>query len=260
MVQPGQEVFKCQFFKNPFPGDVDIKTFENHMAAGSHHMFLFLDSANQDQPLQDCQQGGFEFGPYVFTTQNRDSTLTYPDTVGMAIPGNTGLEIDVHYINATQSPIMATVATTMYVAPNGSVTQHAGTIFMNNVGISVPYNASAPDMETSHTASCSLPFGANLMLAGSHMHNRGTDFLATSGGTTIFHTTDWQEPPPAVFNPPMQIPAGNVTWTCKYTNDSGHTLTFGQSAQNNVMCIFSAQYYPVPAGQNPHFSCQAFGN
>jgi hypothetical protein len=256
-VNPGQELFKCQFFKNPFGADVDIKTFENHMAAGSHHMFLFLSTNNADAPLQDCANGGFEFHPYVFTTQSRDSGLTYPDTVGMAIPGNQGLEIDAHYINTTQQPITATVQTTLYVAPNGSVTQHAGVIFMNNVGISVPPGGG----ETSHSASCTLPFQANVLFVGSHMHSRGTDFLAVEGGNTLYHTTDWAEPPPMVFSPPMQIASGtNVQWTCKYTNETNQTLMFGESAATDVMCILTGQYYPVPTGRNPTYTCMAFGN
>ncbi len=41
-----------------------------------------------------------------------------------------------------------------------------------------------------------------------------------------------------------------ITWDCKYYNDTGATLTFGDSAKSNVMCIYMGQYYPAESN-NP---------
>jgi hypothetical protein len=253
-VPPGGEVYKCQFFKNPFNGaDTDIKTFENHMTTGSHHMFLFLSQSNQDAPLADCQNGGFEFHPYVFTSGSRDTTTTYPDTIGMQIPGNQGLEIDAHYLNTTQQTITATVTTTMHIAPAGSVTQHAGVIFFNDVGISIPPGGG----QTS--SNCNLPIDMNFLFVASHMHSRGTHFVAKANGTVIDDTMQWADPSPAIFSPAMHQAAGTtINWGCTYDNETNQTLTFGESAQTNVMCILTGQYYPVPAGRNPLVQCMAF--
>jgi hypothetical protein len=89
------------------------------------------------------------------------------------------------------------------------------------------------------------------------MHQRATGFLATSGSTTLYRTDQWADPPPMFYDPPLDLPAGSpITWACTYVNDTGAPLTFGESAQSNVMCIFSGQYYPVPAGRNPLIACQ----
>jgi hypothetical protein len=252
-VMPGQEVFKCQYFKNPFGKDVDIQTFETHMSTGSHHLFLFLSTSNADAPLADCS--GLEFHSVAFASQRPDDSTTYPDTVGMQIPATQGFEINAHYINATNQPIQAVVTAKMHVAPDGSVTQHAGTFVLNNIGIRVP-----PGGPTDHTAHCTLPFDANVMFATSHMHTRGTHFVASVAGTQVFQTDQWADPMPAKFTPPMPITSGtNISWTCTYTNETNQTLSFGDSAVSNVMCIFAGQYYPVPAGRDPTLLCNNTG-
>jgi hypothetical protein len=37
----------------------------------------------------------------------------------------------------------------------------------------------------------------------------------------------------------------SITWDCQYYNDTGAALGFGDSALNNVMCIYLGQYYPA---------------
>ena len=41
----------------------------------------------------------------------------------------------------------------------------------------------------------------------------------------------------------------SITWSCSYYNDTGATLTFGDSAISNVMCIYLGQYYPASPTQ-----------
>jgi hypothetical protein len=140
----------------------------------------------------------------------------------------------------------------MHKAAPGTITQHAGVIFMNDVGITVP-----PGTSTS-TKSCPLPAGINLMGVSSHMHTRATAFTAkTADGTMLYQTDQWADPVPRVFTPPMAIPTKtSVTWSCTYDNETPNTLTFGEFAQTNVMCIFTAQYYPVTNPKNPTIDCE----
>jgi hypothetical protein len=45
---------------------------------------------------------------------------------------------------------------------------------------------------------------------------------------------------------PMQMKANTaITWQCLYTNPTSMAMTFGDSAQTNVMCIYIGQYYPA---------------
>jgi hypothetical protein len=52
-----------------------------------------------------------------------------------------------------------------------------------------------------------------------------------------------------VFSPALGLSAGtSIRWACSYTNNTGQTLTFGESAAKNEMCIFTGTYYPAPDG------------
>jgi len=132
------------------------------------------------------------------------------------------------------------------------VHQHAGIIFMNDVGLTVP-----PGTSTSHST-CSIPGNIHVLSAGSHMHQRATGFSAqTTDGTVLYQTDAWADPAPRTFAPPLTIPQKtSVDWGCTYMNETADTLTFGEYAQTNVMCIFTMNYYPVADPKNPTIACQ----
>lgn len=254
-VAPGQEVFMCQDFANPFQGaQADIKTYELHMSQGSHHMFAFYKTNATNTSVAPCPQGGLQFAPFTFTAQSPDVVETYPEGVGATIPPTTGFTINAHYINVGASPIAGHVSLTMSVAKPGVVTQHAGVVFLNQAFLSVP----ATGQPSTSTSQYTLPQDVYLMTSDSHMHQRATNFVATtSTGQTLFQTTQWADPPPAVYSPPNLLPAGTkISWSCTYVNDTGQTLTFGESAATNVMCISVSIFYPVQDINNPVIGTQ----
>jgi hypothetical protein len=253
-VPPSTEVFKCQTFANPFGGqDTDIAEYDEQMTTGSHHMFLFFSPGASDGAIEDCPSGGLEFHPYPFSAQTPTATLTYPAGVGSRIPGTMGFMMNAHFINVTTTPYQATLTVTLHIAAPGSVQQYAGVMFMNNVGITIP----PTNTPVSASATCTIPQNMYVMASASHMHQRATDFVATTGSQTLYTTQAWSDPVPAKYAPPIQLASGSsVTWTCSYTNDTTAALTFGESAQTNVMCIYSMQFYPVTDPSNPTISCQ----
>jgi hypothetical protein len=53
-----------------------------------------------------------------------------------------------------------------------------------------------------------------------------------------------------VFDPPLALAKGDsITWTCDYDNPTESTLTFGESATTNEMCILSGRYFPSTDGE-----------
>jgi hypothetical protein len=102
------------------------------------------------------------------------------------------------------------------------------------------------------TKSFALQSDIKLLVAVSHMHTHGVGFSSTtSDGRHIYESTQWSEPLAAGFDLPMEINTGtSITWPCTFQNDTGKTLTFGQSAIQNEMCIFNRVYYPSPDGSS----------
>jgi hypothetical protein len=251
-VQPGGEVFYCQNFANPWNKQVDIKTYSLDMGTGSHHMFAFYATGATNGAIAACPSGGLTFGPFTFSAQSAQAAITYPSTVGATIPSGTGFQLMVHYLNTTAAPITSRVNLTMYIAKVGVVTNHAGSLFLNNATISVASTCTAPTGCPS-SQSYTLPQDVYILSADSHMHKYATNFVATtSTGITLFSTTQWAEPPSKVYSPPLHLTAGtSITWTCTDVNPTGQTLTFGESANINVMCISSNIFYPVSNVTSP---------
>jgi hypothetical protein len=246
-VPAGGEVYYCQNFANPWGQQVDIKTYALDMSAGSHHMFAFYQSNATDGDVAPCPSGGLTFGAFTFTAQQPSLTETYPATVGATIPTTTGFQMMAHYLNTTAEDLTAHVTLTMDVAKSGAVTQHAGVMYLNNLGVSAP-----PGISTSQD-SFTLPQDVSILSSDSHMHAGGTNFVAkASSGQTLFSTTEWSEPKAETYGPPMVLQSGTtISWQCTYDNTTGSLLTFGESATKNVMCISVSIFYPVSDINNP---------
>jgi len=254
-VAAGAEVYYCQNFANPWGKQVDIKTYDLNMGPGSHHMFAFYASGATNGALAQCPSGGLTFGAFTFTAGSPKLTETYPQSVGATIPSGTGFQLMVHYLNTTSAPITSSVKLTMYIAKAGVVTNHAGVLYLNQISMTVPANCTSGCQSTQ---SYTLTQDVNLLSSASHMHKYGTNFVATtSTGVTLTQTTQWDEPTATVFSPPLKLSSGtSITWTCTDTNPTSSTLTFGESAQTNVMCISVSIFYPVTDVTNPVIASQ----
>jgi hypothetical protein len=250
-IPPGAEVYKCQDFANPFGGQqVDVIKHESQMPVGSHHILLFFKDNATDDSVQDCS--GTEAYPFQYVAQSPNFSMTYPPGIGATIPATTGFRMNMHYLNTSNETIHGQDRVTMYVAKPGLVTQHAGTIFFQQLSIQIP----ATGQPYTSTKSCNVSQDVNLLSADSHMHTRATEFVATANGQTLYQTDRWADPTLSVYTPPVFLASGTpITWSCTYVNDTGSPLTFGESAASNVMCIYQGTFYPVADVTNPILNC-----
>jgi hypothetical protein len=247
-VAAGGEVFMCQTFANPWGVDVDVSKFESHMTTGSHHMLLLFEDNATDGALHSCS--GLTFGPMPYGAQQPDNAVTYPAGIGAAIKATQGFNLVVHYLNASPNAIMANVQVQLHRAPAGSVTERAGVFFLNNV--SGLYPGIPPGATQTISAQYTTTIPMNILYAVAHMHSRSTNLTATYGNQMLYSTNSWDNAPNQLYQPAVMLPAGTVIqWSCTINNTTPNTLTFGESAATNEMCIFDGQYYPVPAGANP---------
>lgn len=242
-VAPGEEAYFCQNFSNPFGQDVEIVESESFMTPGSHHMFVFRKVGATDGPVQDCS--GLEFENPVHTAQTPQHLTKYPPGVGRFVSAGTGLRVSAHYLNTSQKPVEAVITVQFKVASAGTMQHHAGALFFLNPSIYV-----APFQTGGAKDTCTLPQDIQLIDVVSHMHSFGTKFDAkTSDGKNVYATTNWDDPEPTVFSPPLALGQGTqISYECSYKNTLSQPLTFGESAQTNEMCILSGTYFPAPNG------------
>ena len=275
-VAAGAEVYMCEVFANPFKGvNTDIVKMHGEMSTGSHHFFLFnINSLNAlVEPavgsVGPCAGAGLEFHPFPYLSQQPVWDVSYPaaadgSPMGYPIVGTNELMINAHYLNAGAEAITASVQITLYPAKAGVVKTHVGTLFLDQTGVSVPTSATmAKPVDSSATWSgdSSLPASYNIFTSWQHMHRTALKFTASTNGSAFYTDTNWDSPalfyhasgmqePPTATGTPSAIPMTNtqsITWDCSYYNNTSSTLTFGDSAVSNVMCIYLGQYYPADA-------------
>jgi hypothetical protein len=140
---------------------------------------------------------------------------------------------------------------TFHLAAPGTVTDHAGVMFVVQPFINVQPN-STKDVKYS----CLLPQDMSVIKTASHMHKHGAKFVSTVAGAPFYETDSWDHPAPAIFDPPRKLNGGDLLkFTCTFVNNSPNTLTFGESAETNEMCILVASFFPAPEG-DPTITCQ----
>jgi hypothetical protein len=242
-VDPGEEVYKCQDFTEPFGGkSVGVVALQTDLTQGSHHMFAFVmpnEQLSLFDSLSDCPGGGTEFHEYLTTAGSQHMTTDYAEGIGRYFDAANGLRMNVHLFNATSEPVDAFIKLTVKTVDPAELKYKAASIFLNYLGLRVP-----PGVST-QTASYVLPKDIYLLGAASHMHKWGTHFEAkTDDGYVLYQTDEWAEPAPFHFDPPLALTKGTrIDWSCDYANDTGETITFGDSAVKNEMCIFPGEFF-----------------
>jgi hypothetical protein len=273
-VAPGAEVYKCQKFANPFGGAADIVWMDGEMSAGSHHFFLFnlspAEAPLYTTALSDCPGKGIEFHPFPYLSQQPSWTVAFPKAadgspMGYPVAAANSLMINVHYLNSSATPIQAKVSIKIQAYQPGVVKTHVGSIFLNMNPMNVlPGLSDSTATWGGNPGATSSDGSYTIYSSWSHMHKWGTQVNAVTNGQPFYSETNWDSPglfwhmtpPPGASNPstatgqttPVKMTAAqSITWDCKYNNTTGTTLTFGDSAQTNVMCIYIGQYYPANA-------------
>jgi hypothetical protein len=253
---PGQEIYKCQNWDNPFQGkDTPVFKLSTDMAKGSHHLHVYNLTEGTSRSLEDCTIS--DFHALVHAAGSPHAETTYPDGMATKIKGSTGLRMQLHYLSTAIEPL--TVGATLKLSPApdpASITKWVAQLYFNRVQLSVP-----PGMGQQVATTCAVPssYGPiGLVFGGTHMHMRGVREQAkTNSGTVLADVNTWDEPPGIAYSPPVMMnPGDTITWTCTYDNSTGKTFTFGESASNNEMCIYLARYYSSNSNDT-QIMCQA---
>jgi hypothetical protein len=177
-----------------------------------------------------------------------------PTGVGLPYSANEIFLFQVHYLNATASPISAhaSVHLTTQTTP---VQQNAGVLFFYD-----PFIYVAQGGQAVASTRCPIPQNITMFTEGSHYHARGVNYqayvdTATTPATTPFYTSStWESPTIALQSIP--VTAGSyIRYYCDYDNTlanaSPGTITGtqpfiqGPSALDNEMCMFIGMYYPA---------------
>jgi hypothetical protein len=254
-VEAGTQAVYCTNVHLGNTDPVDVVGYTSTQTVGGHHLILLArDTDTPDSPPAPCDQSTAvdpRSGSMVYISQIEQDSQIFPPHVGMHLPANASLMLQVHYIDATSNDLEVSTTVNILAAAVGYVTTLAAPLLFYNATLAVP-----PGQSSSY-ATCPMSNQLPLyffMLAG-HMHSHGTNFtlifaLANQAPQQIYQTSQWDSPREEDFNPPLTVRLqSEFTWTCDYTNETGQAIN-----EPDEMCAVLGNYYPAPNGA---LSCYA---
>lgn len=258
MIEPGQEITYCYYFRTPNTESMAIKKWTSSMTPGSHHLILFTTGNTDKRPpgtisAANCGFGGDTALPaWTYSAQTPTAELALPADDGTGtplaidIPANTAGFIQMHYFNSTDQVINAHVTINAEALPAGAAFTKTAAYVTYNGDLSIPPSPNPQTLDV-ETQSCDVPAGAKFWLMSTHAHKQAVKTEVLDGATMAMESTDWEHPIPATWmaSPFFAFASGKVTYRCTYYNPTDRTITSGDSAATDEMCMASGYYFPA---------------
>lgn len=253
-INPGQEITYCWYFKVPTTEAYTIKKWSSHMTDGSHHMIMFFtNSLSQPEGTVSSSNCGLTNGAsvatWIYAAQNVDASLALPSDdgagkpIGMDVAAAQAGFIQMHYLNTKDEPITAHVTVNADAYDAGADTTKTFAYITYNSQINIPDGA-VGDKETGN---CSISPTQKVWLMSTHAHKQAVHTEVRNGSEVVFASDDWEHPGAKAWmaTPFYTFSSGKITYECKYNNSTGRTITSGDSAQTDEMCMATGYIFPA---------------
>jgi hypothetical protein len=254
-VGPSSEDFECTYVTMPSTAGFIIGG-QHEYTVGSHHLLIYrtnltsIPAGEASPTLGGCYEGTADYMSTitgaVYPAATPTGELTMPPGVGLPFSANEIFLFQVHYLNATATPIDAHVSVHL-TTQTTPVQQNAGVIFFYDPFIYVPQGAGSAVA----SMRCPIPQNITMFTEGSHYHARGVNYQAyldtpSAPASSPFYTSNnWASP--TIQLDTMQVEAGSyIRYYCDYDNTQGtQDYIQGPSAEYNEMCMYIGLYYPA---------------
>jgi hypothetical protein len=247
----GQEETVCIVKPLGNAEDLLLTGFDMNLAPGSHHLIAYrTDAGEVDTPYACAPFTGVAIGkdvPLAFANADTVS-FAFPAGVGIELPAQSMVKIEAHYINATAKALEGKGTVTLHATPKASAGTFQVADFMafGTFNINIPPNSSMSTGPVFQAAEA----GLHMNLITTHEHRLGTRaqvWASSKAGdlsTKIADDKDWASPAWTKLSPQVDFDGTNgLTFQCDWTNTTDKTITFGESALDE-MCIVAGYYYP----------------
>lgn len=240
--------------------DIYVRRVEFKMRPNSHHFVMYTfdpsipaqtmpapntvrDIRNPDGSMNIVAM--FPMAYHVFFGGSMQSQFAYdfPPGVAFRLPASAGIDMNVHYVNRTTSPISGEAYANLYTTDVANVQHVAKALNLSNTSIALP-----PNQRTTLTKSFLVSQPMTIFALTSHMHMLGEQFVikivgGARDGEIVYDSADWQHPQMLFLNQPIVLQPGQglrsvVTWN----NTTGHTVNFGLLSTDEMGIIFGYYY------------------
>lgn len=248
-IEAGQEVTYCYYTTINIPRPMGVKKWSSTMTPGSHHLIVFFQNHDRADGAIDQSCGGAGGGinnlpVWTYSAQQPQQSFTLPSGIGMNVAQGQKAYVQMHYFNAGDAAIQASVTIDAEAYEAGQTFTPAAAYVTYNTEINIP------PMSTSFVqGSCSVPAGTKFFTMSTHAHKRATLTRVTDGGSMVFESTNWAEPDARNWAaaPFYEFSSNQLTYRCEYDNrtgpTSGQTVREGDSAPTDEMCMAVGYYF-----------------
>lgn len=262
-IMAGQEITYCYYFKTPNTENMVIKKWSSVMSPGSHHMIMFT-TPSEVLPAGTVSStqcgiggvGGANLPAWTYAAQTPTAELSLPTDdgagkpLGQEIKAGSPAYIQMHYLNATDNDIKVHVTVNAEAYEVGAAYTLTAPYITFNGNLSIGPGAT----NLPQTMTCATPPGAKFWLLSTHAHKQAKKTEVKNGMSTstdiAFTSADWEHPGAKEWmaTPFYTFAGDKLTYTCTYDNtgsNAGRTITTGDSAQTDEMCMATGYYFPA---------------
>lgn len=252
-LQPGEEGYYCVYAT--VPRDLYIKAFRPLIPAGTHHTVLTLYTGSHADGTVPCSVGT-NGQSMIYGSGVGSPDFTFPSGVGLHLRAGTRLLLNLHLYNASDAPLSGRSGTLFQEAAPGEVQHEAELVLAGPTAtLTVPTGTSTQSGSCQISSITSEPI--QVFSLSQHMHKLGRNLrsVVTRGGETIMLQDvpyDFENQTFQLVTPHIELrPGDTLTTYCTYDNNTGATVRFGESSDDE-MCFTDIFYYPA---QGANFIC-----
>lgn len=264
---PGEESTKCFYFHTPNTENLRVHKWVSDMTPGSHHMIYFSSLGGTQPPdgtVDDCEAAGQPLPVYGAQTPHHEADFPLDDVgvqLAQVVTPNAAGYFQMHYVNATDAPLVASVELSAYALPPEQTFTRTDLFGTYNADISIPAHATNYKV----SATCGVTQGAKFWSMSTHAHKQAVSTEVRDGSQMLFKSADWEHPGSTEWRAPEFFEfKGQITWECTYDNigsNANNVIRAGQSARTNEMCMATGYYFPAAGPRGCVMSggdCQCF--
>lgn len=228
-IAPGQSAIYCLYTDNPL-GRFGTDHVDAKQGDGGHHVaFRHATVKRPNGTFEDCteDQEALQLGD-LFVGNN------LPAGWASEIPADTQFVLEMHYLNATDLPLLARDVIRIHLLPDAEITKWVHPMHLKTYDIAVPPGDSSRAFE------CTVPHAVALYEYWGHQHALGTTFQVEmtppAQTASVLYDVVWgvDGTVEGSRTTPIALAAGTqLRITCAWRNPTGRMIEFPDE-----MCAF----------------------
>ena len=271
-VPPGGDMELLSYENPDFTEDVYINRVKVSMRPGSHHFILYtftndiptylIPDEGEIRSLYDANGESIygnllamQYHKFVTGTQWPAMDFHFPEGVALRFPHEYGFDMNSHYLNYTDSPIIGEIYTNLYFSEPDEVEHVAEILMLNNQSLNIPPNQVSTvertynfnQIRSVHNLGNNIDEIKIFQLfthAHEHMIRFDIEVVNTDNTSELIYTAlDWEHPPILQLNEPLVITQGmGIKLICTFNNWTNDYLNFGLLSTDEMMILFGYFY------------------